>query len=256
MKIELKEIPPKPSHSVRLVDSDHPHGTDKNLAPPVHHSHSYSLHQSASPDHSSRLLSTLGAFSPPLHRFEEDLHNLPANTDWIIVFPWDDSLQDFTVEDYHRLLTIEHITQEDVETVFAQLASSPFHNPYGDLPTKFSIAFLGLLCVLGILLYFNQATLSMGRAMISLLLALGLLLALVCLFTMYSNQYLAARLDAREKTFTEILDTLNKDKFAQKDVQWKCGHFGTFIELDLNYKMRRLSLRKQKQAEAAKTSQV
>lgn len=173
------------------------------------------------------------------------LLNMPQEAENCVIFPWDDELKEFVIEDEQKVAAVENLTKEDVDTVFERLKRSPFHDLYGNMHLKLMLPFLFLLIGIILFLLFFKDSVHIAQnnnTVIVVFFALfGFIFLLIIVISIFWARYLKRRLAARENDFTRILNELNSEVFCDKDLFWKCGKLGTYIQLDLNYKFKALN---------------
>lgn len=176
------------------------------------------------------------------NQFTQALINMPEENENCVIFPWDEDLKEFVIEDEKKVNSVQNITREDIDMVFAKVKESPYFDLYGNMHLKLLTPFLILLLgiVLFLLFYQGQVNGTKNTNMIVTVffIMFALILLLIIVVSIFWARYLKNRLAKREIDFTEILNQFNSDYFADKDVFWKCGKLGTYIQLDLNYEFK------------------
>lgn len=167
-------------------------------------------------------------------RMEAAVDELPDEDLHTIVFPWSEETRGFLVEGDHKKLALECITLEELDLVFSRLRESKYHDLYGGMHYRLAIPIIAVMATVFLIYIFYRDVFTLGWATIYFCLTVVILLGLSAAASMYWNSYVKERLQNRERDFDTILEKLNADLFSARSLSWKCGHFGTFVELDLN----------------------
>lgn len=203
-----------------------------------------SIAQEPQPVFNNRLTFRASRRSSSVNDFTAALMQLPEEGDGCIIFPWDEEYKEFVIEDEAKVNAIEAITREEIDLVFERLKSSPYHDLYGNMHYKLIIPFVVLLAIIVIILVFFQDSFKFVKNSNSVIgvffVIFGILFLIIVLVSIFWARYLKKRLAQREIEFTRILNEINSEIFCEKDVFWKCGKLGTYIQLDLNYKFKAL----------------
>jgi len=176
--------------------------------------------------------------------FTAALLNIPMENDDCVIFPWDEETKEFVIEDESKINSIENVSRDDIDAVFARLKQSEYFDLYANMHYKLMSPFVLVLIVIIVFLLFFQDSFSFKKnknAVVAVFLGVfGILLIMIILVSIFWARYLKRRLAAREADFSKILNELNSEVFCDKDVFWKCGKLGTYIQLDLNYRFKNL----------------
>ena len=172
--------------------------------------------------------------------FVSAMLEIPKETDHCILFPWDDELKEFVIEDETKVNAVENLTREDLYKVFEELKKSEFYDLYGNMHMKLMTPFAVLLFgIIVFILFFRDKVHSSNNnnvVVVVFFCLFGVIFLLIIIISIFWARYLKKRLNQRETDFNRILNDLNSEYFCDKDVFWKCGKLGTYIQLDLNYK--------------------
>lgn len=178
------------------------------------------------------------------NQFTQALLNMPEENENCVIFPWDEDSKEFVIEDEVKVNSIQNTTRDDIDMVFAKLKESPYFDIYGNMHLKLLTPFAVLLVGIILFLFFYQGQVK-GNKNANMIITVffvmfALILVLIIVVSIFWARYLKNRLSQREEAFTAILNQFNSDYFADKDVFWKCGKYGTYIQLDLNYEFKGL----------------
>ena len=198
--------------------------------------------------HHSKFLEIFSPINETLKELEKALMEIPEEDEDKIIFPWDEDLQEFVVQDYHKILTIDKLSEADIEGVFYALKQSEYFNLYGKMHFYLMIPFLAVLSLIVVLIVVYQDYIgsSLKSAIVFFMIVVLVVFGLIIGMSLYWSNLLKDRLHLREVNFQEILDRLNKEMFIAKDVSWKTGHYGTYIELDIHHNLTELRMSQRK----------
>lgn len=203
-----------------------------------------SLNLEPQPAFQNRMTFRASRRSSSVNDFTAALMQLPEEGDGCIIFPWDEEYKEFVIEDEAKVNSVHVITREEIDLVFERLKASPYHDLYGNMHYKLIIPFVILLAVIVIILVFFQDSFKFVKNSNSVIgvffVIFGILFLMIVLVSIFWARYLKSRLAQREVDFTRILNEINSEIFCDKDVFWKCGKLGTYVQLDLNYKFKAL----------------
>lgn len=178
------------------------------------------------------------------NQFTQALIDIPKDNSYSIVFPWDEALAEFVIEDEAKVAAVENVTRDDINMVFAKLKESPYYDLYGNMHYKLMAPFVLLLAAIVIFLLFFQdsfkETKNSNIIVVTFFAIFAVIFLLIVVVSIFWAKYLKHRLAAREEDFSELLKHLNLEYFTDKDVFWKCGKFGTYVQLELNYKYKEM----------------
>jgi len=178
------------------------------------------------------LVDLLAPLNEPLKEFEDAMMAVPAEDDHTLIFPWNEQGRQFSTEHYDRVRNFQFVTEAEINKVFAALKESSYYDLYGTVHYWLGVGMVALLGTIGLVYYLYSDSFTLGSAIVYFILSSLLFFGLAVSASVYWNQAMRKRLVDRERDFTRILEQANQETFRARGVEWICGHFGTFVEID------------------------
>lgn len=173
------------------------------------------------------------------NQFQTEMRKLPPSSELSLIFPWCEDEKTFRLPDVELLERYERVTAQDIETVLQNLRQSDYYDLYKDMNKKLWMPYIGglVLATATAMWYARSAKEGEGENLaVVVLFALFLAVLVMSLLTAFFwSRYLQRRIQARQLDFEARLNDLNGEIFVEKELFWKTGKFGTYLQLDLNY---------------------
>ena len=157
-----------------------------------------------------------------------------------VIFRYDQLTGDYITIDFNPMQTLGHVTQEDIEKVFSTLKKLPNYRTNTTFLALINILMILLpLAAYGLFLYFFITKITYSGSitviLVSVLVATALLMILIFGFSFGYGYYLRYKIRKRTEEINQCLQDFNQKEFSAKQVFWKVGTLGAWIQLDLNY---------------------
>lgn len=177
--------------------------------------------------------------------FQVALLQRPQTTNSRIVFPW--LMGEYSKSEFNPVVTQGRASEGDIDRVIQAVKGVEHYNPNisGWWMCLLPLIMCGGMAII-MIIFFTSLNKSIENSRTSggssssfnfLIMPIGMfgLFCIMCCLMICLQKVQNERFVKREQEIKGVLDQFNANEFDMKGINWKCGKFGAWILMDLNF---------------------